>query len=61
MAALVGLQHMQQQGHLSTRAELTTISRELDYSGSAFLRRWMEFLEQHADLRYPSLADVSGA
>jgi DNA polymerase alpha-associated DNA helicase A len=21
--------------------------------GSGFLKRWMEFLEEHADLRYP--------
>lgn len=26
--------------------------------GSAFLKQWMEFLEEHADLRYPNLADV---
>ncbi|ORY14438.1 DNA-binding protein SMUBP-2 [Clohesyomyces aquaticus] len=26
--------------------------------GSKFLKRWMEFLEEHADLRYPNLADV---
>lgn len=26
--------------------------------GSAFLKQWMEYLEEHADLRYPNLADV---
>jgi hypothetical protein len=26
--------------------------------GSKFLKAWMEFLEEHADLRYPNLADV---
>ncbi|KAF2269799.1 DNA-binding protein SMUBP-2 [Lojkania enalia] len=26
--------------------------------GSRFLKSWMEFLEEHADLRYPNLADV---
>jgi len=31
-----------------------TVSR-----GSKFLKRWMEFLEENADLRYPSLADLN--
>jgi hypothetical protein len=26
--------------------------------GSPFLKAWMEFLEENADLRYPNLADV---
>jgi hypothetical protein len=26
--------------------------------GSQFLKAWMGFLEEHADLRYPNLADV---
>jgi DNA polymerase alpha-associated DNA helicase A len=26
--------------------------------GSKFLRNWMDFLEENADLRYPNLADV---
>jgi hypothetical protein len=26
--------------------------------GSVFLKQWMEYLEEHADLRYPNLADV---
>ena len=26
--------------------------------GSKFLKNWMEFLEEHADLRYPNLAEV---
>lgn len=28
------------------------------FRGSKFLKAWMEFLEEHADLRYPNLADV---
>lgn len=28
------------------------------YSGSKFLKSWMEFLEENADLRYPDLDDV---
>ena len=26
--------------------------------GSKFLKAWMEFLEENADLRYPNLADI---
>jgi DNA polymerase alpha-associated DNA helicase A len=26
--------------------------------GSKFLAAWMGFLEEHADLRYPNLADM---
>lgn len=26
--------------------------------GSKFLKAWMEFLEEHADLRYPDIAQV---
>ena len=26
--------------------------------GSNFLKAWMGFLEEHADLRYPNLSDV---
>jgi DNA polymerase alpha-associated DNA helicase A len=26
--------------------------------GSSFLKRWMKFLEEHADLRYPNLDDL---
>lgn len=29
-------------------------------SGSAFLKRWMKFLEENADLRYPTLDDLDG-
>lgn len=29
--------------------------------GSVFLKQWMEYLEEHADLRYPNLADMYGA
>jgi len=28
------------------------------HSGSEFLKAWMTFLEEHADLRYPDLADA---
>lgn len=28
------------------------------YSGSKFLKSWMDFLEENADLRYPDLDDV---
>lgn len=27
-------------------------------SGSKFLKRWMDFLEEHADLRYPDLGSL---
>ncbi len=27
--------------------------------GSKFLNRWMEFLEEHADLRYPDLTALN--
>lgn len=27
--------------------------------GSKFLKRWMEFLEENADLRYPNIADLN--
>jgi DNA polymerase alpha-associated DNA helicase A len=27
--------------------------------GSKFLKKWMEFLEEHADLRYPDVAEVN--
>lgn len=26
--------------------------------GSGFLRRWMAYLEEHADLRYPNAAEL---
>lgn len=39
--------------HLCVVGDSETISR-----GSKFLKAWMGFLEEHADLRYPSLADV---
>ena len=28
--------------------------------GSPFLKKWMEFLEEEADLRYPNVADLQG-
>jgi DNA polymerase alpha-associated DNA helicase A len=27
--------------------------------GSKFLKRWMDYLEENADLRYPDIADVN--
>jgi DNA polymerase alpha-associated DNA helicase A len=27
--------------------------------GSAFLKRWMEFLEENADLRYPDVSSLA--
>ena len=36
------------------------VARELMMlSGSSFLKRWMAFLEEHADLRYPNITDLS--
>ena len=29
------------------------------YRGSHFLKKWMEFLEDKADLRYPDLSSLS--
>lgn len=48
------------------RFRLVTASAALSHSnianallrGSAFLKQWMEYLEEHADLRYPNLTDV---
>lgn len=48
------------------RSRLVTASAALTHSntanallrGSAFLKQWMEYLEENADLRYPNLADV---
>lgn len=39
--------------HLCVIGDSDTISK-----GSHFLKAWMAFLEEHADLRYPNLADV---
>jgi len=33
----------------------------LDYRGSKFLQRWMQFLEDEADLRYPDVSTLAGA
>lgn len=27
--------------------------------GSGFLKRWMEYLEEHADLRYPDVSSLT--
>lgn len=37
------------------RADTKTLST---FSGSSFLKRWMIFLEENADLRYPDIADL---
>lgn len=39
--------------HLCVIGDSETVSR-----GSSFLKRWMSFLEEHADLRYPDISDV---
>ncbi len=39
--------------HLCVIGDSETVSR-----GSQFLKRWMKFLEDNADLRYPSLEDL---
>ncbi|KAH7092177.1 AAA domain-containing protein, partial [Paraphoma chrysanthemicola] len=39
--------------HLCVIGDSDTISK-----GSKFLKAWMEFLEENADLRYPNLADI---
>lgn len=36
------------------------VSRNYNKRGSKFLKDWMEFLEEHADLRYPDLASLAG-
>lgn len=33
-------------------------STDVGFRGSQFLKNWMGFLEENADLRYPNLADV---
>jgi DNA polymerase alpha-associated DNA helicase A len=41
---------------------LFTDLADIGYSsrGSDFLKRWMDFLEQNADLRYPDISTLSG-
>ncbi|PQE10113.1 hypothetical protein CJF31_00004067 [Rutstroemia sp. NJR-2017a BVV2] len=39
---------------LTIIGDLETVSR-----GSKFLKRWMDFLEENADLRYPSVAELN--
>jgi len=34
---------------------------ETAVKGSKFLKRWMEFLEEHADLRYPDITALNAA
>lgn len=33
-------------------------ANSVHFRGSKFLKSWMDFLEENADLRYPNLADV---
>jgi len=40
--------------HLCVVGDSETVSQ-----GSAFLKRWMKFLEENADLRYPTLDDLN--
>ncbi|MCJ1439724.1 MAG: hypothetical protein MMC23_000205 [Stictis urceolatum] len=42
--------------HLCVIGDSETVSK-----GSAFLKRWMGHLEEHADLRYPDVAEISKA
>jgi hypothetical protein len=47
--------------HPSRTASWDTVAQHaanVDSRGSKFLKSWMDFLEEHADLRYPNLADV---
>jgi hypothetical protein len=39
---------------------LMLIDMGYDCSGSSFLKHWMEFLEENADLRYPDAGDLLG-
>ncbi|KAK5115357.1 hypothetical protein LTR62_001557 [Meristemomyces frigidus] len=41
--------------HLCVIGDSETVGR-----GSKFLKSWMEFLEEHADLRYPDLSELQG-
>ena len=36
----------------------TTVPALIPKRGSKFLKRWMSFLEEHADLRYPNISDL---
>lgn len=42
----------------SKHEALLKISVCFSNRGSPFLKRWMEFLEENADLRYPNAADL---
>lgn len=46
------------QGFVRENFGLTDCRIRGPYSGSKFLKSWMEFLEENADLRYPDLDDV---
>ncbi|KAK2628260.1 hypothetical protein QTJ16_002906 [Diplocarpon rosae] len=41
------------------RRSLVVIGDSETLQGSKFLKRWMEFLEEHSDLRYPSAASLN--
>jgi len=41
------------------RRSLTVIGDSETLQGNKFLKRWMEFLEEHSDLRYPSVSSLN--
>ncbi|KAJ5032383.1 uncharacterized protein L3040_008988 [Drepanopeziza brunnea f. sp. 'multigermtubi'] len=41
------------------KRSLVVIGDSETLQGNKFLKRWMEFLEEHSDLRYPSAADLN--
>ncbi|KAH6675658.1 DNA helicase-like protein [Halenospora varia] len=41
------------------RRSLTIIGDSETLQGNKFLKRWMEFLEEHSDLRYPSATELN--
>lgn len=45
-------------GFQEKRMKLTSYRSCGFHSGSKFLKSWMDFLEENADLRYPDLDDV---
>jgi DNA polymerase alpha-associated DNA helicase A len=45
-------------GFLSAAYEMRRISILICHRGSLFLKRWMAFLEEHADLRYPDPSEL---
>ncbi|KAK3180674.1 hypothetical protein K4F52_008024 [Lecanicillium sp. MT-2017a] len=43
----------------NTEGEVGFLGEKRRLNGSSFLKKWMEFLEENADLRYPDLSTVS--